>query len=771
MIKKRISLILAFCIVMSSICVFAAEDDNGVNIEDYISFISSFNIINGDPDGNYRLDDLVTRAEFSKIAVAASEQRNSVAAFLAISPFSDVPYTHWAAPYVKVALSNKYVNGYEDATFRPDQNVLFEEAITVFLKLLGYENADFGSSWPYGPYGIAKNINLIDDMQSQIGSYLTRREAVILVYNLLNCKAKSTPVSSTEKYMSIFNCTLKEDVILIATSKEDSSVGADKIATSGGTYKIGKNLNLDYLGKKGNGIIKDGDELIAFIPNTEYTTKTYAVYSVLDDKVLVHDNGTIKEITFKDGLDVYEGGKQSSFSAVKAKLAMGDEITVRYDDYGAVDYLIYNEGTLVGPVTVSNTGWASSLGASDLTNAFIVRDGVKCAYSDIKTNDVVYYNKGVNMVLAYSKKVTGVYEDATPTRDNPTSVKISGVTYDLEGAAAYNKLSSSGSLKFGDTVTCLIGRSGKIADAISAGSVSTNVIGYLTETGSKIYKDSNGNDYSAFYAKIVTTDGVENEYKTDKNYSSLKNLAVNMTFSNGEGKATRISAPETLGTVNASKMKIGKTAVSENVQILDVSTTYEDEPTLYIKTYLQRIDGVDLTSSNVIYVEKNGSGEIEKMILKDVTGDMYTYAVTSKVKTSKDADGKINVRGYQYTFDSNGTTYTDSGRYLPVSAGEGARLVLSGQTIDAVKSMNAITGKISELTGSYIIAGDTKYTLASNVIVYTMTYDSGNNGYKYLITPIDTIADNLSEYKSISVYADKAESKGGRVRIIVAKKV
>ena len=90
--------------------------------------------------------------------------------------------------------------------------------------------------------------------------------------------------------------------------------------------------------------------------------------------MLVHDNGTIKEITFKDGLDVYEGGKQSSFSAVKAKLAMGDEITVRYDDFGAVDYLIYNEGTLRGPVTVSNTGWASSLGVSDLSSAFIVRD-------------------------------------------------------------------------------------------------------------------------------------------------------------------------------------------------------------------------------------------------------------------------------------------------------------------------------------------------------------------------------------------------------------
>lgn len=769
MIKKSISVILALCIVLSSVCVFADGELADADIENYISFISSFNIINGDPDGNYRLDDLVTRAEFSKIAVAASEHRNSVAASLSVSPFKDVPYTHWAAPYVKAALSNKYVNGYEDASFRPDQNVLFEEAITVFLKLLGYENSDFGSSWPYGPYGIAKNINLVDNMQSQIGSYLTRREAVILVYNLLNCKTKSTPVSSTEKYMSVFNCAVKEDIILVATSKEDSSVGANKIATSGGTYKIGKSLNLDMLGKKGDGIIKDGDELIAFMPNTEYTTKTYAVYSVLDDKVLVHDNGTIKEITFKDGLDVYEGGKQSSFSAVKAKLAMGDEITVRYDDFGAVDYLIYNEGTLQGPVTVSNTGWASSLGVSDISSAFIVRDGVKCTSGDIKTNDIVYYSRGVNMVLAYSKKVTGVYEDASPTRDNPTSVKISGVTYELEGAAAYNKLSSSGTLKFGDTVTVLIGRSGKIADAISAGSASSSVVGYLTETGSKIYKDSNNNDYSAFYAKIVTTDGVENEYKTDKNYSALKNTAVNMTFANGEGKATRITVSEALGTVNANKMKIGKTAVSENVQILDVSTTYEDEPTLYAKVYLQRLDGVDLSASNVVYVEKNGAGEIEKMILKDVTGDMYTYAVTSKVKTSKDADGKINVRAYQYTFDSNGTTYTDSGRSLPVSAGEGAKLVLSGQTVDNVKSMNAITGNVRELTSSSITVGNTKYALASDVIVYTMTYD--NSGYKYLITPIDTVAENLSSYKGISVYADKAEAKGGRVRIIVAKKV
>lgn len=765
MIKKPIALFIALCLAIPSFTVFAQKDSN-FTTEQYIEFIKSFNIINGDPDGNYRLDDYVTRAEFSKITVAASQYRNSVASSLKISPFKDVSYTHWAAPYIKVALSNKLVNGYEDSTFRPDSTVLYEEAVTMFLKLLGYTNDDFGSSWPYGPMGIAQNIDLTDNIDLSIGTYLTRKDAITLVYNLLNCKTKSAPVSSTEKYMSIFSCTLQEDIILIATSNEDSSVGANKIATSNKTYEIGDTLNLDYLGKKGNAIIKDGDKMVAFIPSAEYTTKKYAVYSVLDNKVIVVDNSQFKELTFKDSLSVYEGSSKSTFSSVKAKLEMGDEITVRYDDYGAIDYLIYNEGTLIGPITVTNSSWNSIVGA-DLSTASIVRDGVKCASSDIKTNDIVYYNKGVNMVLAYSRKVTGVYENASPNRDNPTSIELSGTVYSIESATAYNKLSSSGTLKYGDTITVLLGKDGKIADALVAGSVSSSVVGYLTEAGSKMYKDSDGNDYSAFYAKIVTTDGKINEYKTDKNYSGLINLAVNVVFANGTGKVTRVSGAETLGTVKASKMMIGNTPVSENIEILDISTIYEDEPTLYKGVYLQRIDGLNLTLTNTIYVEKNSNGEITKMILKDVTGDVYTYAVVSNVKSVKDADGKI--RSYTYTFDSNGSTYNDSGRYLPVSAGEGAILSVSGTKIDTVKSMYNTEGKVTDLTGGYIIAGNVKYKLSDDVIVYTAVLDTSNNSYKYLITPLDTVINKLAEYKTITAYYDKLESKGGRVRIIVAR--
>jgi hypothetical protein len=97
------------------------------------------------------------------------------------------------------------------------------------------------------------------------------------------------------------------------------------------------------------------------------------------------------------------------------------------------------------------------------------------------------------MVMAYSKKVTGIYEKATPNRDMPSSVTVSGVSYDLEGINAFNALSSVGNLSYGDTVTLLIGKEGAVADAMKAGDVTVNtaIVGYLMSTGQKTYTDAN----------------------------------------------------------------------------------------------------------------------------------------------------------------------------------------------------------------------------------------------------------------------------------------
>ena len=208
--KKIIALLLAVLTILSVSGAVSAQD----SIEEQAAVIKMLNIMNGDPDGNFRLEDYVTRAEFSKVAIAASSYRNSVAAGMNISPFEDVPYTHWATPYIKLAVTNKIVSGYPDSTFRPDQTVTYEEALTIVLKLLGYTNEDFGSSWPYGQVGLAKNLSLTDGIDRQIGDPMTRGNVVTLFYNLLDTKMKG----NTAKYITVLDCEIVESVILIATT-------------------------------------------------------------------------------------------------------------------------------------------------------------------------------------------------------------------------------------------------------------------------------------------------------------------------------------------------------------------------------------------------------------------------------------------------------------------------------------------------------------------------------------------------------------------------
>ena len=184
--KKIISFVLAAAMSLSTLPVLA--DWN--NDEDIMSLLSELNIMVGDDDGNLRLDDNVSRAEFAKIAVASSSYKDTVATGLKVSPFKDVTYTHWSAPYIKAAVSAGIAEGYVDSTFRPDNTVSYEEALTMVLKVLGYTTQDFGDSWPYGQMGLANSLEITKNVNAEQGEALTRRQVARLIYNTLDTKIK-----------------------------------------------------------------------------------------------------------------------------------------------------------------------------------------------------------------------------------------------------------------------------------------------------------------------------------------------------------------------------------------------------------------------------------------------------------------------------------------------------------------------------------------------------------------------------------------------------
>ena len=742
--------LLAALILLPSHALAVSEEDAAA------ALMKELEIMQGDENGDMMLDKKVSRAEFAKIAIAASPNKDSVAVGLKQSPFRDVPYTKWYAPYIKAAVSAGYVVGYLDATYRPENTVTYEEAVTVMLSVLGYDDSTFNDAYPYGQLSKAQGLDLLDNVNASIGDELDRRQVMILAYNAIKASIPASPSQDP-----VFNMSKTDNVDVIATGNEDDSLGADKVYTSAGTFDKGAFFIDSFAGMTGTIYLRNGNELVAFLPDEGKPMngyKSYFVYSVLSDASIVgYRNGSFEEIDIPDGADVYNNQTRSNYAAVKGSLKTGDTLNVKYTDNGSVDYVVYDTNNLTGPVKVTSDNWTAQVGASSSSKVF--RSGAESTVSAVSMNDIVYYSEPLDVVFAYTDKVTGVYEKASPTKDSPESVTISGKEYNIESVEAFRELSSSGSFKYGDTVTVLLGRTGEIAGvagtgtasaSTSSGTSSGTAAGFVIAAGKKDFTNPDNTVYSSYYATIVTPDGSTREYATKNDCEALVNSAVRVTFKDGQAILSVSKNGSVSGKVNASKGMIGGEYLADDVKILDTANAYYDGVPAYKRVYLQRLDGITLNPSSVLYSSTNSAGEIDELILSEVTGDMYSYGWIKR------ADPSTGM--YEVDIDGNSGRYSSG---IKNSTTGPYRLNVSGTNIQSMRLLTAYSGKITDLTRTAATIGSQDYLLSDSVIVYYRRDMS-----TYLKIPLD---DAISGDYSMTAYYDKPESSGGRIRIIVAQ--
>ncbi len=746
----KVAALLLYFFLLSGITVFGA----GTGEAEIATLLNQMSIMNGYPDGELRLEQPVTRAEFSKITIMASPYKNHVASGLAVSPFADVRYGHWAAPYVKLASSNGLITGYPDATFKPDQTVLLEEAVTVYLRLLGYTNEDFGYAWPYGQIGLAQNAGLLDNISASVGTAMTRRDVMVLTYNLLTC----SPKGATTDYLEKIQYKLVEDIVLIATSEEDSSVTSGKVATTAGTYRIDDGFNHDLIGMRGDAVLKNGDSLVSFVPYDQ-SFEEYVVYSKLSNAVVTYKDGALSQLDIEDATTAYVGTKVSTYGAAKSSMEMGDLISVQRDKAGNVEYITVRDGKVTGPLVVRNESWYRELSVGE--GMTVMRDGVKCSVDDVKTYDVVYYSKDLNMVLAYSKKVTGIYESAYPNKDQLTQVTISGTTYEIESVDAFNALSSNGTYNYGDTVTVLIGKNGAIAGVAGPTAAENSVVGYFQSAGVKNYTNQSGDTYSNFYITVVGSDGKPFEYAAKRDYRQSPSLyqVVKVTFSEGLASLTVQKPMDIYGTVNAAAKTAGGFRFADNVSVLDVIPGDGSHSGAFASVYLQQLDRVTLSSSNVLYYHVNNAGEIDKLIVKDATGECYEYGIVTKASSNTLG---TNISG-SYSYDVRGqvSSIATSGKVYSISMGQPVQILKSDGKVQSMSALTKLNGTYSDVTGTALIgSGGAEYLLSDDVVIYKKI------NYDYTVMPLSELS--TSEYR-ITAYCDRSMSRGGRIRIVVAE--
>lgn len=95
-----------------------------------VSTLSSMGIITGYPDGTFRPNAAITRAEFAAIAARFDSNGDKTTA-----KFSDIA-THWAKDEISIAYNNGWITGYPNGTFGPQRDITRAETMTLVNRVL-----------------------------------------------------------------------------------------------------------------------------------------------------------------------------------------------------------------------------------------------------------------------------------------------------------------------------------------------------------------------------------------------------------------------------------------------------------------------------------------------------------------------------------------------------------------------------------------------------------------------------------------------------------
>lgn len=410
-----------------------------------------------------------------------------------------------------------------------------------------------------------------------------------------------------------------------------------------------------------------------------------------------------------------------------------------------IDYSSLVAKSTEGPYVSDGTSAALSFINA---NTSVFRNGTASSLSSLTANDVYYYSSNMNTVWIYDNKISGTLTAVSPNTASPESVSVSGVSYKLGTSTAQYKCSSLGSFKEGDLVTLLLGKDGDVVDITAPSSVSSVVYGVVISS-ENVSTTTNSSASVQKKTVIACADGSERSFYHDgSSYSVGQAVSVKVTASGTQISNAKNSMS---GKVSADGTSFGSLKFASGVGIIDT-----DEYGNYVRIYPSRLAGCSLTSSNVLYYEKNSAGEISSLILRDATGDMNKYGYIISAKTSS---GDMNLSA-SYTYFADGVKSSINTDII-YSAGVGgaAFIYKNGQlkTMRSMKSVN-ITSLDNSLTAR---CSGTTYNIWENVEV--LIKDS--TGDVYLT---DILSVNTNDYTLTGWYDDLGYSAGKHIRIITA---
>ncbi len=484
-----LTVVLVFGLVASASAATFSDIADSVAQGD-IQKLNALGIIDGYPDGTFKPDGDITRAEFAKIAVIMAGLEDS-AAFLqnSASQFGDVAAGQWYTGWVNVAASQGIIKGYPDGTFQPQANISGAEAVTILVRLLGYDDRLPGT-WPVnymakaGELGITKDVafnaatNATRGVVCQLASATLEEELVNYSKDVEDFVAKTVLDENGEKatitlLAQKFDSYLTKKVLVTEVRLSDEKFVADIYVPAKG--KKSAKINeitfaenvvvagaLNIFGLEGrfiDYIENDDDEVVSV------TVKNYKVvfgevdkdYSLGDNKIELKDakysvadycyneeNSTY--FVYVDGANIAEYNGLSQVTEAIETINAKQYVTLFFNDDNKVAYITWSRtaGDVVDKVTADKgrvtfkdprDGKAVERRVDldiDDDDYLVMRNGQVVDLDDLQENDIVYVaTKDNENARGYDFIIKAVYNPVKGdyTKQQGSNTHIDGKKY------------------------------------------------------------------------------------------------------------------------------------------------------------------------------------------------------------------------------------------------------------------------------------------------------------------------------------------------------
>lgn len=385
--KRALSVVLAFVIaigIMAPATAYEISDDvAGTQYAEAATVLGALGIMIGD-EGGFRPNDTVTRAEFAKIAVYALGLKDVAESSKGVSKFPDVGVDHWANGYINVATAQKIVIGHDTGLFKPEDVISYQEAITILIRVLGYEpQAKVRGAYPTGYLVTASDIGLTKRATAEAGAGASRGITAQLTYNALTINLmEQVGFGDDGKYEVVDKTLLKNK---LGITKDEGIVTGNSVtrlesssSLKKGEVQIGDKVFLAGTSKADQML---GQYVTYYVETSEDGDET--VILAMADKnrnkfITINASDLAEEIT-KDSASIFYYPDEDSD---KEELMLSDKVNVIYND---------KAGELKNPVTGTITLLETT--RDDKYDTIFINEYVNYVVDSISTASKKIYDK------------------------------------------------------------------------------------------------------------------------------------------------------------------------------------------------------------------------------------------------------------------------------------------------------------------------------------------------------------------------------------------